>query len=45
MTIYSAGTEDISPAMIIAYGIVAFVASMLEVVLDLLFPPHELRNN
>jgi hypothetical protein len=44
MAVYSASAEFISPPVIIGCGIVAFVASMLEVILDLRFPPHDVRN-
>jgi hypothetical protein len=45
MAILSASPNLVDSAVILASGIVAFVASMLEVILDLRFPPHKLRNN
>jgi hypothetical protein len=45
MSILSAGPDLVNSAVILACGLVAFIASMLEVILDLLFRPHELRND
>jgi hypothetical protein len=43
MTVYSAGTNPASPLVLISLGILAFVASMIETLLDCIFPPDEIN--
>ena len=45
MTLYTVQANPVVPNIIVALGLLAFVASMLEVLLDLHFPPHRPQNH
>ena len=44
MTMYAVNSSEITAAIIVVLGVVAFTFSILEVLLDLTFTPYEINN-